>query len=233
MTNRTFKNGESQVSPLPPLIEGYVGPDNAVRAIEGFVCALMLEVLPSVEIGQRQADQSVGFFALATNERRLALAGLTRLVRALFTPTMGARGAVKDRANLERRSGEIKRELDRIWDAIAKIGADPASVAERLRALLGHERLCSCRRVGLCSGSAFPQRANWLDNESIAQRTRDRILGHASDVRGRYGRNGVLDPQIAAKIEALEPLVVKQMREILLAAKSRADLGELIVLKTY
>lgn len=75
--------------------------------------------------------------------------------------------------------------------------------------------------------------ADWLDNEAIAQRTRDRILGHAGDVRGRYGRNGILDPQIAAKIEALEPVVVKQMREILLAAKSRADTGELIVLKTY
>jgi site-specific DNA recombinase len=46
-----------------------------------------------------------------------------------------ARGAVKDRANLERRSGEIKRETDRIWDAIAKLGADPATVAERLKAL--------------------------------------------------------------------------------------------------
>jgi hypothetical protein len=29
--------------------------------------------------------------------------------------------------------------------------------------------------------------ADWLDNEAIAQRTRDRILGQASDVRGRYG----------------------------------------------
>ena len=75
--------------------------------------------------------------------------------------------------------------------------------------------------------------ADWLDNEAIAQRTRDRILGHASDVRGRYGRKGILDPQIAAKIEALEPAVIKQMREILIAAKSRADAGKLIVLKTY
>ena len=75
--------------------------------------------------------------------------------------------------------------------------------------------------------------ADWLDNEAIAQRTRDRILGHASDVRGRYGRNGVLDPQIAAKIEALEPPVIKQMREILLAAKSLSDKGQLVVLKTY
>jgi integrase len=75
--------------------------------------------------------------------------------------------------------------------------------------------------------------ADWLDNEAIAQRTRDRILGHASDVRGRYGRNGILDPQIAAKIEQLEPPVIKRMREILLSAKSRADAGELVLLKTY
>ncbi|UPJ71828.1 site-specific integrase [Bradyrhizobium sp. 187] len=75
--------------------------------------------------------------------------------------------------------------------------------------------------------------ADWLDNEAIAQRTRDRILGHASDVRGRYGRKGILDPRIAAKIEALEPPAIKQMREILLAAKNRADAGELTVLKPY
>ncbi|WP_407117598.1 DUF6538 domain-containing protein [Bradyrhizobium sp. LMG 9283] len=75
--------------------------------------------------------------------------------------------------------------------------------------------------------------ADWLDNEAIAQRTRDRILGHASDVRGRYGRKGILDPEMAAMIEKLEPPVVKQMREILLAAKGRADAGGLIVLTTY
>lgn len=75
--------------------------------------------------------------------------------------------------------------------------------------------------------------ADWLDNASIAQRTRDRILGHVGDVRGRYGRNGALDPQVAAKIEALEPPVIKQMKEILLTAKSQADAGKLIVLKTY
>jgi hypothetical protein len=36
--------------------------------------------------------------------------------------------------------------------------------------------------------------ADWLDSEGIVQRTRDRILGHASDVRGRNGRKGILDP---------------------------------------
>jgi transposase len=44
MTNRTFKTGESrhQACLLPPRIEDYVGPDNPVRAIESFVCALEL-----------------------------------------------------------------------------------------------------------------------------------------------------------------------------------------------
>jgi transposase len=47
MTNRTFKTGESrdQASLLPPRIEDYVGPDNPVRAIESFVCALDLAKL--------------------------------------------------------------------------------------------------------------------------------------------------------------------------------------------
>src|SRR6185369_13202848 len=47
MTNRTFKTGESrdQASLLPPRIEDYVGPNNPVRAIESFVCALDLAKL--------------------------------------------------------------------------------------------------------------------------------------------------------------------------------------------
>jgi transposase len=54
MTNRTFKTGESrdQVSLLPARIEDYVGPDNPVRAIESFVCALDLG-----ELGFRHADR--------------------------------------------------------------------------------------------------------------------------------------------------------------------------------
>ena len=54
MTNRTFKVGESREQPslLPPRIEDYVGPDNPVRAIEGFVCALDL-----AKLGFRHADR--------------------------------------------------------------------------------------------------------------------------------------------------------------------------------
>jgi hypothetical protein len=74
------------------------------------------------------------------------------------------------------------------------------------------KKLLKLSRADLTLYSTRHLMADWLDNEAIAQRTRDRILGHASDVRGRDGRKGVLDPQIAAKIEALEPSVVMQMR---------------------
>jgi transposase len=54
MTNRTFKSGESreQACLLPPRIDDYVEPDNPVRAIESFVCALDL-----VKLGFRHADR--------------------------------------------------------------------------------------------------------------------------------------------------------------------------------
>jgi transposase len=56
MTNRTFKIGDSrdQACLLPPRIEDYVGPDNPVRAIESFVCALDLAKLKF-----RHADRGV------------------------------------------------------------------------------------------------------------------------------------------------------------------------------
>jgi transposase len=54
MTNRAFKAGESreQASLLPARIEDYVVPNNPVRAIESFVCALDL-----ARLGFRHADR--------------------------------------------------------------------------------------------------------------------------------------------------------------------------------
>jgi len=56
MTNRAFKTGESREQPslFPPWIEDYVGPDNPVRAIESFVCALDL-----AKLGVRHADRGM------------------------------------------------------------------------------------------------------------------------------------------------------------------------------
>ena len=73
--------------------------------------------------------------------------------------------------------------------------------------------------------------ADWLDNSAVAKRTRDRILGHVTDVPGGYGRKGSINADQMAAISALEPEIVKQMREILVSAKDRAERTELIVLK--
>jgi transposase len=58
MTNRTFKTGDSREQPslLPARIEDYVGPQNSVRAIEGFVGALDLAKLGFRHAG-RAADK--------------------------------------------------------------------------------------------------------------------------------------------------------------------------------
>ena len=50
-------------------------------------------------------------------------------------------------------------------------------------------------------------------------------------IKGRYGRKGAINANQMAAISALEPEIVKQMREILMAAKNRAESAELIVLK--
>lgn len=119
------------------------------------------------------------------------------------------------------------------WDVYVRKDGTPRWSQPLSKSWQYVKKLLKSSRADLTLYSTRHLMADWLDSEGIAKRTRDRILGHASDVRGRYGRKGILDPQIAAKIEALEPAVVKQMREILLAAKNRADTGELTVLKTY
>ena len=81
------------------------------------------------------------------------------------------------------------------------------------------------------SPDAYHLMADWLDNSAIAKRTRDRILGHVTDVPGGYGRKGSINADQMAAISALEPEIVKQMREILMAAKDRANEGALTILK--
>src|ERR1700753_305625 len=87
MTNRPFKTGGSrkQPSPLPPRIEDYVGPDNPVRAIESFVCALDLAKLGfghadrgAEEVGQPAYDPAAllklylyGYINQVRSSRRL------------------------------------------------------------------------------------------------------------------------------------------------------------------
>ncbi|MCG6122879.1 MAG: hypothetical protein MEP57_09285 [Microvirga sp.] len=70
--------------------------------------------------------------------------------------------------------------------------------------------------------------AAWLDSSNVAERSRDRILGHAlSGSNRRYGRNGALDPAEARIIAAIEPPVVARIREVLMGALKRAEAGDL------
>ena len=59
MTNRVYKIGRSgeQISLLPPCLEDYVGPDNAVRAIDSYVNSLDLRRLGFCDPG---ADGGAG-----------------------------------------------------------------------------------------------------------------------------------------------------------------------------
>jgi hypothetical protein len=51
--------------------------------------------------------------------------------------------------------------------------------------------------------------ADWLDNSTVAKRTRDRILGHVTDVPGGYGRKGSINADQMAAIAAPEPAETK------------------------
>lgn len=99
MTNQTFKTGENrdQASLLPPRIEDYVGPDNPVRAIESFVCALDL-----AKLGFRHADRG----AEATGQPPYDPADLLKLY------LYGYINQVRSSRRLER---EACRNLELIW----------------------------------------------------------------------------------------------------------------------
>jgi transposase len=99
MTNRSFKTGESRYQPslLPPRIEDYVGPDNPVRAIESFVCALDL-----AKLGFRHARRS----ADAIGQPPYDPADLLKLY------LYGYINQVRSSRRLER---EASRNLELIW----------------------------------------------------------------------------------------------------------------------
>jgi transposase len=98
MTNRTFKTGESreQANLLPARIEDYVGPDNPVRAIESFVCALNL-----VKLGFRHADRGA-----EVGQPPYAPADLLKLY------LYGYINQIRSSRRLEREAG---RNLELIW----------------------------------------------------------------------------------------------------------------------
>src|ERR1700721_4615641 len=99
MTNRPFKTGggRQKASPLPARVEDYVGPDNPVRAIESFVCALDLG-----KLGFRHADRG----AEAMGQPPYDPADLLKLY------LYGYINQIRSSRRLER---EASRNLELIW----------------------------------------------------------------------------------------------------------------------
>lgn len=75
--------------------------------------------------------------------------------------------------------------------------------------------------------------AQWIDELNISQRTRDRVMGHATlpDGPGRYGSNGLLSLDELKQLTGLSNPLIDQMREVLLPPKRLADDGTLILLR--
>src|SRR3954447_19316545 len=101
--------------------------------------------------------------------------------------------------------------------------APPAGHSRSPRAGSTSRRVLKIVRGDLTLYATRHLMADWLDNSTIAKRTRDRILGHVTDVPGGYGRKGSINANQMAAISALESEIVKQMRAILVAAKDRAE----------
>ena len=65
-----------------------------------------------------------------------------------------------------------------------------------------------------------------LDKAEVADRTRDRLMGHApSGAKGRYGSKRPADPDLAAVLHRLETPVIQKMRAILHPPYERALAG--------
>src|ERR1043166_1589207 len=142
MANHAFKSGENREQPslLPPRIEDYVGPDNPVRAIESFVCALDL-----AKVGFRHAERG----AEAMGQPPYDPADLLRLYLYGYT------NQVRSSRRLER---EACRNLELIW-LLKNLKPGYRTIAnfrkENWRALKAANRsfVLLARELGLVGGS--------------------------------------------------------------------------------
>jgi integrase len=78
--------------------------------------------------------------------------------------------------------------------------------------------------------------ADWLDSLNIPDRVRNRMLGHTNKAKnsaGEYGGKGMFSSEQAGFVMAIETLVIKKMRTILMGAKEKADAGTLIILDPF
>lgn len=75
--------------------------------------------------------------------------------------------------------------------------------------------------------------AEMIDQLRLADRTRNRVLGHVGNAgaAGRYGRNGLLSEADLHVITAISNPLIDRMRAILTDALARVERGELLLLR--
>lgn len=75
--------------------------------------------------------------------------------------------------------------------------------------------------------------AEMIDQLQLADRTRNRVLGHVGNAgaAGRYGRNGLLSEADLHTITAISNPLIDRMREILMDALARVEQGELLLIR--
>lgn len=75
--------------------------------------------------------------------------------------------------------------------------------------------------------------AEMIDQLQLADRTRNRVLGHVGNAgaAGRYGRNGLLSEADLHTITAISNPLIDRMRAILMDALARVEQGELLLIR--
>jgi site-specific DNA recombinase len=98
--------------------------------------------------------------------------------------------AVRDRSKLERRAGEIKREIERLVDSIVQ--GVPATIAQRLRALETEKR------------SVYQQLAAADEDKKVVTIHPAAIKNYLADVE--LMRKALEDDKAAERPELMEPM---------------------------
>jgi transposase len=204
MTIRTFKTGASrdQASLLPARVEDYVGPDNPVRAIESFVCALDL-----AKLGFRHAERG----AEAMGQPPYDPADLLKLY------LYGYINQIRSSRRLER---EASRNLELIW-LLKNLRPGYRTIAnfrkENWKALKAANRsfVLLARQLGLVGGSVVAIDGSFLhgDASKASIFTRRRLADQIAR----------LDKEIDAYGKSLEANDAAEAKE---PRKDRTDGGE-------
>lgn len=217
MTNRTFKAGESreQACLLPPRMEDYVGPDNPVRAIESFVCALDLAKLGfghadrgADEVGQPPYDPAdllklylYGYLNQIRSSRRLEREACRNL--ELIWLLRNLKPGYRTIANFRKENWAALKAANRSFVLLAR---ELGLVGGNVVAIDGSFFHGDASKASIFTRKRLAEQITRLDQEieAYGQSLEDNDAAEAKERRGGAGDGGGGDgADIGAKVAAL------------------------------